>query len=52
MNENQIKVSRKYLLNKLENNEVELLEYSTIYSYSLMMGFPCGSAGKESTCHV
>lgn len=30
MNENQIKVSRKYLLNKLENKEVELLEFSNI----------------------
>ena len=30
MNENQIKVSRKYLLNKLDNKEVELLEYASI----------------------
>lgn len=30
MNENQIKVSRKYLLNKIENKEVDLLDYSNI----------------------
>ena len=33
-------------------NEREHKKEKNIYIYKIYIGFPCGSAGKESTCNV
>ena len=42
-------LSRKWIF---MDSSPKFLKFFIALSYVLYMGFPCGSAGKESACHV